>query len=238
MGVDLNTWVEVINQHPAKWKFDGLDGFYEEVGDAACFDEDFMNRFMEKQAESDAEELGHTVEKLKKDGGDIEEWSTEGAYVEWLRNKNHETDDPDDEDYESDRVILIRHDDKWERLYFCGERQDYDDNQQAWEWLRSEDAKEFLLSEHPPIQMWDHAYEEGVDLDKILFICPGCGRNPASEENESLWSNYFNCGCAAVVLTSTTTATCVWWTGWKTWASNFIPLTLSSGKMSWLNFLG
>lgn len=194
MGVDLNNWVEVINRHPLKYKFYGLDCFHESVGDAAASDERFMENWMADVAENQAEELGVNVEMIKKEGGEIGEWDEEANYVQWLRDKNHETDDKDDEDYQDDQSILICYDDKWERLYFVSERQSYDDCRWEWEYLRSEVAQEYLLEKHPPVEVWDHAYEEGVALDKVLFLCPGCGRNPASEENEDLWGNWFNCG--------------------------------------------
>lgn len=189
MGADLNTWVEVVNRHPVKWKFDGLDGFHEEVGEAAVMDEQFMDNWMEEKAENDADALGEEIAT-----GELDPMSDILNYVQWLRDKNHETEFTDDEDYKSDKSILDEYDDKWERRYFYGSRQDYSDCEIEWEWLRSEDAKQMLLEKHPPVEIWDHAYEEGVELDKVLFLCPGCGRNPAQESYEDIWGNYFNCG--------------------------------------------
>lgn len=199
MGVDIATWVKVIRAHPAKWKFEGLGDsregyFFESVGDAAAHDKDFMESWMEGEAEGEADYLRDLLNVFRAaPTEEPDEWMVE-QYIQRLRDDNGETGDPEDEDYLDAVALLDKYDDKDERELFCGSVQDYDDCSLQWEFLRSGDYDEELLEEHPPIEMLSHASGDGVPIEEIVFICPSCGREPQGESGIDIANGRFYCG--------------------------------------------
>jgi len=178
MGVPLEDWIKTVKKHPAKFKFEGLDGFHESVVEAARQDTQFMQRYQEKEVEYFYTELVAQIDGVERDDGEI------SYYIDWLRNK-YGCDDA-----VSTAEVLDKFDSyeaKWEWAYQQVRDDLYEDI--------TDDMEEYLLKEHPPVEMFSSAYGDGVPLEEVWFVCPSCRREPARKEDAG---NHFYCGlCGA-----------------------------------------
>ncbi len=193
MGVPLEQWIETINAHPAKYLFQGLRGegdhrargFFTDVREAAVYDERYMDAYMDCVRKGMREELDAALSSPS-DG----EFAPPGeddlhveSYAEFLRNRFwHKWDESENINRAPARKVIAlldpdhSNDLRWEWAYEAV------DPQYEWEWIREHEDAEALMREHPPVEMWSHAFEEGVPLDDVWFICPGCGREPIRED--------------------------------------------------------
>lgn len=85
---------------------------------------------------------------------------------------------------------------------------DEDDEKARCEWVNSQmecfevtlddDAEApYLLAEHPPVEVFDHASAEGVGIDDVYYFCPGCRHQPVWREDRTLHNARY-CGlCGA-----------------------------------------
>jgi ribosomal protein S27AE len=206
MGLSLEEWGAYVAKHGLKFKFEGLSGgwnsrdFFDSVGEAATMDEQFMDRYVENEVESQTKELiSEIAQALAKEPPYLTDEIDE--YVDWLREDMGEIDDEEDEEFKSNLDILKEHHDEWKCREYFGERWTYDDSQWAWECLKEKHNEEWLLKEHPPIEVLSHAYDMGIPLEDVVFICPSCGGEPqflADYSDLSIDPGYFYCGsCGA-----------------------------------------
>lgn len=171
MGVDLQTWCETLRASPLRFKFDGLDGFHDDVREAAVCDEQFMDMYMEKEHE-------HLLEALERE--------IEGAEVEYLDRYREFLHDNTSISQLGDKHVP---DDLREAVEFlerldpcriteprCAFVQEYvGPAEWAWECIRDSDP-EWLLEQHPPVAVWNEAYDSGFPVDHVVYVCPSCGR--------------------------------------------------------------
>lgn len=194
MGVDLQDWCETMKRHPLKYKFEGIRGFWTSIGEAVTHDERFMEDYLYKEFKGHSDALEEALEKRE----DIDELLS--RYCEFLecrvslREWEHEGLPTDLKWSTADNEELMRvieavgnasRQDKYLRNWCVG------DVDQYWDMLKSKDEAEYLLKEHPPEEVWSHAYEEGVPLDEVWFLCPSCHREPSQLKERS---QAFYCG--------------------------------------------
>jgi predicted RNA-binding Zn-ribbon protein involved in translation (DUF1610 family) len=218
MGVPLEFWVETMKKHPALWRFKGLgsrrggkDSFHKDVREACVEDEEFMSDYMEKEAKYRLEQLKELLEHGDKGatGPDEDEWEIE-SYASFLRCQRwNYWDEPENINHAPARKVIEKLEpaegvrvsiDNW------GGCTGPDDVRHAWAYESSEPSEawdtirrgepEYYLKEHPPVEMWSHAYEQGVPLDEVIFVCPGCGSEPIQQKNVD--GAHYYCGlCGA-----------------------------------------
>lgn len=181
MGVDVQDWCETLRRYPLKYKFEGIDKFWTSIGEAVTHDERFMDDYMYKEWESQNDCLEKAIEQRK----DIDEMLSryceflEGrvSHKEWVHEglpEDLKWDKATDEEL-MQVIEAVGSDDRqneYIRDWVIG------DTDQYWDMLRDKDQAEYLLKEHPPEEVWSHAYEEGVPLDEVWFLCPSCHREP------------------------------------------------------------
>jgi len=207
MGVPIEVWVETIKRHPVKYKFKGLDGegdrsahgFFTDVREAAVCDAAFMERYLEQEQgfflECLEEALASEAPDVKTglDDDDVE------SYARFLRRRLwHRWTEEENILHASARKVVRLLDTEGSggalRCEWAGERVD---PHFAWGDIRGQEP-EWLLGEHPPEAMWSHAYEQGVDLEDVMFVCPGCHREPVREKDVDRDPVRFYCGlCGA-----------------------------------------
>ena len=223
MGVPIESWVETMKKHPAKWRFQGLspsrsfyrpvDNFFEDVREACVADADFMDNYMEQEVkgtlEALKEELANVPDRVlppDHDDHHVED------YAMFLRSERwNEWQEPENINLAPARKVIEKLELKdgehttvhgWGRCDREGMRYAWackknDDPSWAWDCIR-QDEPEYYLKEHPPVEMWSHAYERGVPLEEILLVCPGCGREPVRESDITRDPLKFYCGlCGA-----------------------------------------
>lgn len=220
MGVPIDVWVECMKRHPALYRFEGLhgnhhtrwskDSFFKDVREACVADEEFMNRYMEDQADGTLDQLGMELNGAPPKAGGEDDYHVE-SYASWLRAKLwHRWDEPENVNHAPARKIIEKLEPpKGEHVEARGwGKQDADGLRWAWsrdtqqpeyEWdVICQDEPEYYLKEHPPIEMWSHAYKQGVPLNEILMICPGCHNEPVQEKSVDRNPVRFYCGlCGA-----------------------------------------
>lgn len=220
MGVPVADWVECMKRHPALWRFEGLDSrrggkdsFFTDVREACVASEEFMNHHMEDIAKGRLDDL---KEYLKADPdplpeAEANEFDVEN-YAQFLRGCRWR-DWEEDENINhapARKVIKVLEPKNNERVYIdhWGEVHGADalryawahlcadsDVQYEWDYIK-QDEPEYYLKDHPPVEMWSHAYEQGVPLDEIIFVCPGCGREPIQQKDVN--GAHYYCGlCGA-----------------------------------------
>ena len=99
-----------------------------------------------------------------------------------------------EEDYTED---LLRELEDEHRMHLTELRQEVVDHlmpdvEFVLDWI---DNDGYLLKDHPPEEVLSHAYEEGVRLEDVKFVCPGCGSEPHCDEH--LGPSFYCglCGC-------------------------------------------
>lgn len=176
MGISLEEWVAYVRAHPLKMKYRGLNGYYTSVGEAATHDERFMDRYMEQE-----------WDYFEKNADD--EYAEE--YAEHLRRQAGV--DLEDLDL-SDAQVIAKYDAPEHRADWARE---YRTAEECWEIIKNDN--EHLLTKHPPEKIWSYAYDEGLDVEKVWFICPSCRTEPFTKfDFEQYGNSYFYCGnCGA-----------------------------------------
>lgn len=60
-----------------------------------------------------------------------------------------------------------------------------------------ENHDQYLLAEHPPVEVFDAAYECGVEVEDVKWLCSGCGRQPIWRDSDGLHNSRYCglCGC-------------------------------------------
>ena len=159
MGVPIDVWVTVVPNHPAKFKFDGLNGFHRTLNEAALHDQDFLQQRFDAEAKYVAETLRKEID------------AKEGDYLEGYANFLHHKLNVDQED---DLVLIETCDDPDLHWEFAAHEIDEDTYRDGIE------SDTGLLNECSPIDMYSHAYGEGVALEDVYFICPSCGQEPTT----------------------------------------------------------
>lgn len=210
MGVPIEVWVDTIKKHPLKFRFEGLSGeysyggrrgWYTDVREAAVADEKFMNEWMEREREGAVEELEHEL-GLPPPKGD-EDLPMVENYATFLRGKFWcNWDEPENinraparkviEKLEPKEPIKRRYEssvdaDSLRFEWSCEEARP----EWAWEDIR-ENCLDMLLEKHPPTHVLDHASEEAVPVEDVVFICPGCRSQPIHKEQ--LDGAHYYCG--------------------------------------------
>jgi hypothetical protein len=179
MGVPLDEWIKTIRRHPLKYKFDGLEdgGWHKDVREAAVFSESYMDDYAEKETDYYAKYA--TTEFSE-------------TYADWLRREHgHEWDGKKNINHCADSTVIraLGTDQRAQEWAYWYYEPDW-----SWEGIRADDP-EYLLKEHPPIECWSHAYESGVPVEDVFFLCPSCGNEPTTEEETK---DRFYCGlCGA-----------------------------------------
>ena len=219
MGVPIDDWVACMKRHPALYRFEGLNGsrsdshkdiFYKDVREACVASEEFMNAYMEDQADGALQELKDELKTKPPELGKEDDYHVE-SYANWLRHKLWLCwDEPENVNHAPARKVIEKLEPaKGQKVDVHGwGKQDADGLR--WSWSRDsqhpelewdairQDEPEYYLKDHPPIEMWSHAYEQGVPLEEILLICPGCNREPIQEKNVDRNPVRFYCGlCGA-----------------------------------------
>lgn len=161
--VDLETWCETLRKNPLRYRFDGLDGFYTDVREAAVHDERFMERHIEREQQ-------HVVDN-------IHEYREE--YIDFLARKvdllhchdnmvamcrNLQYTEYEMQELEEE-VGDLRHEFAWDRP--------------DWEWEREcirDDDPSYWLAKHPPVEVWNEAYSYGFPVTNVVYLCPSCRR--------------------------------------------------------------
>lgn len=202
MGVELGVWVDVMRTHPASYRFTGIDGWHSNVGAAVSSDESFMTKHMEDIYETHEREL----EKAMKAREDLDEMLTQfcsyiadhTSYSAWQEELPEVTWSPTIKEPEVLMRIIERMDDETIRHNFIESLSP----EPSWEWdsLKDPAMAEYLLGEHPLEAMKSHASGSAVDIGDVVFICPGCHREPVSFEDFSAKSYYCGlCACEAII---------------------------------------
>lgn len=187
MGVDVQTWCEVINRHPLKFKFEGLVEGGTDVREAAVRDEQFMANHMYEQHEAIEKAIGEDDDddilvELYIDYLICE--LTVGQHPKELIDKCHEPD------YSKELMAELEEAVRERRFEFA---QHWCTPEGEWEDIRNSDP-DWLLEKCPPTAVWSHAYAEWVDLEKVWFICPSCGNEPHTKETVNEEARQFYCG--------------------------------------------
>jgi hypothetical protein len=171
-----------------EYRFDGLDGFHETVGDAAVADEHFMDVYLQKEIRSHVNDLGDTLLRNPQDAMD---------YVAWLKRK-YARDIAFDAAHggvTTDEEIMKVYDDTDERWDYCADRID---SESMWDDIRSAEMAPQLLADHPIAQVKSAAYGTGIDVDKITFLCYCCSEPQTTPPTDSHF--YCGaCGCEAIM---------------------------------------
>ena len=191
--LELSEWLKYVKNHRLKFKFEGLSGrsrgresdFYQSVGDAATADEAFMDDFLYKDLESNTKYFKGVLESRE----DTDELLTRYYYYlidevsarEW---QEYLPGIPVAEDPSLEFIL------KTLDAFNTPKRQEaFIENairtspEDAWDMLRSSDECDYLLKDHPPVEVWSHAYDTGIPLEDVFFICPSCHGEPQTEEN-------------------------------------------------------
>lgn len=218
MGVPLEFWVETMKKHPALYRFEGLgsrrggkDSFHKDVREACVADEAFMNDWMEQKSDGELEELNRQLAETPDPlpGPDADEYQVE-AYANYLRAERwRDWEEPENINLAPARKVIEKLEPKdgekislrrWgqsndaEAVRYAWSRDEtFDTVQFEWDYIKQDDPS-FYLKEHPPVEMWSHAYEVGIPLDEILMICPGCHSEPVREKDISRDPLRFYCG--------------------------------------------
>ena len=173
MGVDVGTWCKTVREHPLKYRFDGLDGFHTDVREAAVHDSQFMECYLEQETKH------YEAELEEKDECAVERYCD--YLIHKLRVGLHDEElitrclEPD---YSWELVEALEAEVKEARWEWAYEQVG---PQWCWECIREGDD-EYLLKEHPPIEVWDPAYGCGFPIDNVVYICPSCGRYPMTTD--------------------------------------------------------
>ncbi len=165
-----------MNTHGCKIRFDGLEGFHRSVVEAARKDNDFLQRRHEKAVDSLSH---HVIRAIRKDVSvpvRLRDMTLRDAFT------RREAFNTEIDDY----------------LVWCAQTADADLDTTVWDldlevawagasypfecvveemagdeaWLVAE-----LETEHEPVEAWAEALQRGIPLEKVAFLCPGCG-NP------------------------------------------------------------
>lgn len=213
MGVDIETWVKVIKEHPAKFRYKGLrgegnghaHGWFTDVREAAVHDERFMDDWMTEERESAVEELKYEL-GLPAPTGSEDQPSIE-SYAQFLRGKFWDKwDEPENINKAPARKVIDKLEPKVpipqrfrETISADNLRFEWSleacEPSWAWETIRGQDPDE-ILKEHPPTHMLDHASEDAVPLEDVYFVCPSCHQQPVTKARVE--HGHFYCGlCGA-----------------------------------------
>lgn len=213
MGVDIETWVKVIKEHPAKYRFRGLrgdgdrhaNGWFTDVREAAVYDERFMDEWMEAEQKSMIEYLlGALKEPPPKEGS--EDDSVIESYAEYLRGEYWRSwEEPENINHAPARKVIGKLEPKNASSWCSGPpgyeqtrhrwATEYCEPSWAWETIRAQEP-DHLLKEHPPTHMLDHASGEAVPLEDVMFVCPSCYQQPVTQAQVA--HGHFYCGlCSA-----------------------------------------
>lgn len=200
MGVDIDIWLRCLEKHPSKYKFKGFAGWHTDVREAAIEDEKFMDAYMKKERDYILAELAAELKEKPPEEGKEDDFYVE-SYADFLRRKCIRNCGNDGDINHSLARKVIETFESLEEAHVtpCYCRQEW-----AWEHCDPEffldaimqDDPKYYLKDHPPVEMFDHASEEGVPINDVYFICPGCGRHPVREEDVK--GGHFYCGlCGA-----------------------------------------
>lgn len=214
MGVDIETWVKVIKDHPAKYRFRGLrgegdrhaNGWFTDVREAAVHDEQFMEKWMEDERKSLLEELDHELKMDPPKEGDEDQPQVE-SYAEFLRGRFwSKWGEPENINKAPARKVIDKLEPKEPipqkfreaiskdnlRFEWSLEAAEPD---WAWETIRGQEP-DYILKDHPPTHMLDHASEDAVPLEDVYFVCPSCHQQPVTQDQVA--HGHFYCGlCGA-----------------------------------------
>lgn len=209
MGVELSSWVETIRRHPLIFKYEGLDGFHASVVDAAKADSGFVERQWEAECQYHADCLDaailappeeRDVDEIQQYLQFLDPYLTVGVLAafreefgdiafsnlsECLQDPEHLRSILDLEDF----ITNVERYAEDRRAQYAGGLADafFHDGDLDLD-------EEHLLTVHSPEEVFSHAYEEGVPLEDVLFICPGCRREPISRTYLEHNNGNFYCG--------------------------------------------
>lgn len=212
MGVPIEQWVETIKAHPAKYRFKGLQGdgdrhaggWFTDVREAAVYDEQFMDRWMEDEYKSAIQTLVEALKGPPPQEGH-EDDSVVEDYAQFIRRKFWSAwDEPENINKAPARKVIEKLEPK-EAGSWCGKHgydqlrwdwaNEYCMADLAWETIREQDP-DHILKDHPPTHMLDHASDEAVPLEDVYFVCPGCHQQPVTKAQVE--HGHFYCGlCGA-----------------------------------------
>ena len=188
MGYD--DWRAYVKAHGLQFKYEGLSSrgrrdFFDSVGDAAAADEAFMDDYLYKDLESNTEYFEEAL-KARKDIDDLltryyDYLLNEVSVSEWFSALPGGTPmkDPSLETILTiiDTLGNQKRQDAFVENYLRTDPQD------AWDMLRSDGEAEYLLKDHPPIEVFSHAYDSGIPLEDVFFVCPACHGEPQTESD-------------------------------------------------------
>ena len=220
MGVELNSWVETIRRHPLKYKYEGLDGFHQSVNDAALATESYREKLWDNEFKYHYDQLEGMIDQpegfeadypdcLYQYFGYLSHRVSIGDIDEHLAHDVKEAEkllrrDEHGEEDTTEEVIrdVVRRMEQQGRGFADTQRSEYVTDYLSGvdvvtDQIENDDS-EALLNEHPPVEVWSHAYEEGVDVNDVAFLCPSCHREPQSLESLGHNNGHFYCGlCGA-----------------------------------------
>lgn len=195
--ITIAEWAECVRRHPRCFCFKGLNGKGTDPRDVAVRDVRYMQKLWEKEAEYLYDDLVKGINGEQCDA-DLDHYLVHLAYQlrvprtdeELFRRIKNRTDDT------AELRALVLDLEKQvgdHRSEFCQPDCDFlNDNV-------LNDELESFLKEHPPVAAYDHAAEDFVELEDVVFYCPSCGNQPITLEciDDKYWGEYY-CGlCGA-----------------------------------------
>jgi len=216
MGVELSDWVATIRRHPLKYKYEGFDGFHESVNEAALATEPYREKLWDSEYEYHYEQLEGMIDQPEGFESDYPDclyhyfWYLShevsiGDIDEHLAHDIKEAEkllqrDEHGEEDTTEEIIrdVVRRMEQQGRGFADTQRSEYVADffgsiDMVTDTIENDDP-EALLDEHPPVEVWSHAYNEGMDVIDVAFICPSCNREPQTLETLSHNNGHFNCG--------------------------------------------
>lgn len=186
--VDLEIWCETLRKYPLRYRFDGLDGYHTDVRQAAVGDDRFVERYIECEVEAQVKWLEEALADPQDDDDVLDE------YLDFLK-----------------RIITIAELDGQslpgglhqnieflERVRPCRiteQRLEFASDRVFIEWDDVRDGHtDYLLKDHPPVEVWNEAYGMGFPVERVVYICPSCGRQAMTVDE--LQDNGFHHYCS------------------------------------------
>ena len=187
--IELHDWLKYVSEHRLIFKFKGLrgdrggkDSFSPSVGKAATKSEQFMNDYMYDLYKGATDDFKAACAAREDHDGILSRFCNyaecTASHIQWRKAGLPSFDCWEDQPGET----LIQVVEAFPKLHDRFTEWQAGDASEHWSDIESKDQEEYLLKEHPPEAVWSHAYEEGIDVEDVFFVCPSCHGEPQTEQ--------------------------------------------------------